>query len=148
MLISTDISNWDQGATSVTSVSGGYSPASTSDGTSFFALSSSDGLSVIGGIVSGGSSVQFAKVGRVDGANTYYAELALYVKASNTAAQDTDLNMTLGGFSVNTSSTTNIAKCVRISVTEVLNNLDFHLYTISLNFKSNHLLMSNFLKGK
>lgn len=122
MLISTDAQTWKNGSTTLTDVAGGFSPASTTNGYTFFALSDSTGLETEGGVVTAGSSVEFGKVGRTDGVNAFYAEVALYIKASNDLTESADLNMSLSELAVTTTSETDIAKCVRISVTEVGRN--------------------------
>ena len=81
MLISVDASVWENGVTANTAVAGGFSPASTVNGKTFFALAATEGIDVEGDIVDAGNrtAVQLAQVNRVEDANVYYAEVALYV---------------------------------------------------------------------
>lgn len=122
MLISVDTSVWENGITANTAVAGGFSPASTSNGTTFFALAATDGIDVSGGIVEDGvnrEDVQLAQVNRVADSNTYYAEVALYVKAGEQTSLAEDLTMYLKRMTVDTTSLTDIANCVRVSVTSI-----------------------------
>lgn len=119
MLISVDANVWENGVTANTAVAGGFSPASTVNGTTFFALAATDGIDVTGGIVNNGNrgEVRLAQVNRVADVNVYYAEVALYVKAGEQTSLAEDLQMYLKSMTVNTTSATDIANCVRVSVT-------------------------------
>lgn len=120
MLISGALTSWDVGTTTLTDISGGFSPSSSIDGLTFFALSSSEGLDVKGGIVdSTTTDLQFAKVGRKNETDTFYAEFTLYIKAGNVVSRSDDYQMILEHFTVETTSETNIAKCARVSISEV-----------------------------
>ncbi|MBO4309294.1 MAG: hypothetical protein J5885_05655 [Clostridia bacterium] len=127
MLISvnpSDPSAWENGVTANTAVSGGFSPASTVDGVTFFALAATDGIDVDGSIVDAGNrgEVQLAQVNRVADSNTYYAEVALYIKAGEQTSLSSDLTMYLNRMTVDTASLTDIANCVRVSITSAGRN--------------------------
>lgn len=127
MLISVDAVNFENGVTANTAVAGGFSPASTVNGKTFFALAATDGIDVDGDIVRDGvgeniEKVQLAQVNRVEDANVYYAEVALYVKAGEQTSLSEDLTMYLKRMTVETTSSTDIANCVRVSVTSAGRN--------------------------
>jgi len=115
--------SWSNGITAVTLVPGGFMPSSTNDGTHFFALASTSGISSLGGIISAvnRTDTRLASVGRKDVANTYYAEFALYVKASEQTNLTEDLEMALQSFTVSTTEH-DLQNCVRVSVTELGTN--------------------------
>ena len=123
MLISVDAVHWENGVTANTAVSGGFSPASTVDGKTFFALAATDGIAVTGDIVRENGvnpnigEVQLAQVNRVADSNTYYAEVALYIKAGEQTGLTEDLELYLKSMTVETASLTDIANCVRVSIT-------------------------------
>lgn len=128
MLISVDAVHWENGVTANTAVSGGFSPASTVDGKTFFALAATDGIAVTGDIVRENGvnpnigEVQLAQVNRVADSNTYYAEVALYIKAGEQTGLTEDLELYLKRMTVETASLTDIANCVRVSITSAGRN--------------------------
>jgi len=99
MQISSDLINWSNGTISNTASLSGYSPASTTNGKDFFALSSTEGLDVRGGIASTGSTLKFGAVGRTGSSATYYAAIPLYIRASDESDSD-ELHLCLETFDV------------------------------------------------
>lgn len=131
MQISTDLTNWSDGTISNTASLSGYSPSSTTNGKDFFALSTTEGLDVRGGIASSGSTLKFGSVGRVVTGATYYAAIPLYIRATEEPDR-TELHLYLETFDVipiNVAGSSGIsyyetlanklAKTCRISITQV-----------------------------
>ncbi|MBP5357426.1 MAG: hypothetical protein J6Y68_04700 [Clostridia bacterium] len=103
--ISSDLVEWSNGTASATSEVFNYTPASTTNGKDFFALSNTQGLALSGGISSDGTDLNFKSVnGRMDGENTaYFFIMPLYIRATQEADINT-LYMYLADFSINVSA--------------------------------------------
>lgn len=103
--ISSDLINWSNGTASATGEVFNYTPASTTNGKDFFALSNTQGLALSGGISSDGTDLNFKSVsGRMDGENTaYFFIMPLYIRATQEADINT-LYMYLADFNINVSA--------------------------------------------
>jgi len=120
MLISNNTIDWANGVMSSTDVSGGFAPASSVDGKTFYALASTEGIAETGSVVDNTNiaEVELASVPRVEDENVYYVELPLYIKATEDTSKPNDLQLFLDEFTVS-STNHNLEKTTRISITQV-----------------------------
>ncbi len=133
MQISSDLVNWSNGTISNTVEAAGYSPASTADGKTFYALTSTEGLDVHGGIASSGNTVlTFSSVPHKSSSKTYYIEKPLYIRASDETGES-ELEMCLERLNVSAFDpgssgvydaelATKLTNICRVSITQVSTN--------------------------
>ena len=136
MVISPDAEDghWYSGVVTETSVIGGFTPVSTTDGRIFFALADTSNLLTTGGRVNE-DGLSIDSLGRVvksdavafheveeqlDDGNHYYACFPLYIKASKDLHTTEDLKVYLTNFKIESDDPNlKIDNVVRVSITEV-----------------------------
>ena len=120
MLISDDLVEWANGVVTNPTIQGKIVPASSSDGSTFYALASTKGIDVEGSIIdaSNRENVEIAEVDMYDDENTYFVVLPLYILATEETNKANDLELYLENFTV-TTSTNHLEKVARVSITQV-----------------------------
>jgi len=125
MTISNDTEHWANGVITNTNISGGFSPSSSTDGKTFFALANTDGIEVEGSIIDDDpnginniNDVELAQVNRVEDDNTYYVAFPLYIKAMEDNTKVNDLQLYLDSLTIS-STEHNLQKVARVSFTVV-----------------------------